>query len=173
MFFLLPALAILVSPVVASTQELTIDQMKCQLDPENKACFKHRGLSTTGGAVTKDWAPNTVNLTINFEYNSAILQTDARINLDRLGTALAQLEGQKFKIGGHTDSKGSANYNLSLSERRAKAVRDYLITKFNIPAGNLVAAGYGKTRPLFPDDPENSANRRVEVLNLTPTPQRD
>jgi OmpA-OmpF porin, OOP family len=175
MLCLLSALAIMTSPVAASAQELTPDQMMCQLDPQNKACHRTRGLNNTGGAIyaTKDWAPNTVNLTINFEYNSAILQTDARINLDRLGTALTQLEGEKFRIGGHTDSKGSANYNLSLSERRAKAVRDYLITRFNIPSANLVATGYGKTRPLFADDPENPANRRVEVLNLTPTPPRD
>jgi outer membrane protein OmpA-like peptidoglycan-associated protein len=167
------AVAYCAPPVAAAEKELTEDQMLCQLDPNNRTCTTHkRGLIISGGDITKNWAPNTVNLTINFEFDSAILQTDAYINLKKLCAVLQRLEGQQFMIGGHTDSKGSSAYNQALSERRAMVVRDYLIRRCNIPAANLSAQGFGKTLPLFPNDPEADANRRVEVRNLKPTPPR-
>jgi outer membrane protein OmpA-like peptidoglycan-associated protein len=159
-------------PVAAQVKDLTENQMLCQLDPNNGACGKKRGLIIGGGDIPKTWAPNTLNLAINFEFNSAILQTDANINLKKLCVVLPKLEGQQFLIGGHTDSKGSDAYNQALSERRAKAVRNYLITECHIPAENLTSKGFGKTRPLLPDDPAADANRRVEVLNQKPTPPR-
>jgi OmpA-OmpF porin, OOP family len=115
----------------------------------------------------------SVNLSINFENHSAVLQSDAHFALDNLGAALSSpgLAGKKFRICGHTDARGSASGNLALSRRRAEAVRDYLIANFNIPPENLIALGCGSTRPLLPDDPENAANRRIEIINLTPTPE--
>jgi outer membrane protein OmpA-like peptidoglycan-associated protein len=153
-----------------ATKELSKDDMVCQLDPA--ACPIHRGIQATPAG--QELQRNTVNLTVNFENNSANLQTDALINLDRLGTALSdpRLAGKKFRIGGHTDAKGNDKRNLVLSERRAKTVREYLIHKFKIPANDLVATGYGRTKPLDTKDPDSALNRRVEVVNLTPTPPR-
>jgi OmpA-OmpF porin, OOP family len=168
MLFLIPALAIMASPVAAWADDFTPQDLVCKLEPT--ACPKTRGVLNTGGAVLTG-PPNAADVTVNFEYNSSILQTDARINLDKLGTALSspKLAGKKFRIGGHTDSKGNARYNQVLSERRAKAVRDYLITRFAIPSSNITAEGYGSSRLALPNEPENAANRRVEILNLTPT----
>lgn len=153
-----------------ANKELTKDEMVCLLDSE--VCPRHRGLQATPPGT--ELQPNTVNLTVGFENNSAVLETDALINLDRLGTALSdpKLAGKKFRIGGHTDAKGSDRRNLILSERRAKTVREYLVKHFKIPANNLVATGYGRTKPLDPKDPESPVNRRVEVVNLTPSPPR-
>jgi OmpA-OmpF porin, OOP family len=180
MLFVIPALAILATPVAAAAEELTTDAIVCALDP---SCAKpatppgiegrkSRGINTTGGTIAQQPA-NSINLTVNFEYDSAILQTDARINLDKLGAALTapQLAGYNFSIGGHTDARGRPGYNLALSERRAKAVRDYLVTHFGIPAGRLTAQGYGSTKLLLPDDPENGANRRVQIVNQTASSQ--
>jgi outer membrane protein OmpA-like peptidoglycan-associated protein len=165
--FLIPALAIVASPVAAWAEDFTPQDLVCKLEPT--ACPKKRGVLNTGGAVVSG-PPNAADITVNFEYNSSILQNDARINLDKLGAALssAKLAGKKFRIGGHTDSSGNPRYNQVLSERRAKAVRDYLITRFAIPASDLTAEGYGSSRPALPNEPENAANRRVEVVNLTP-----
>jgi outer membrane protein OmpA-like peptidoglycan-associated protein len=153
-----------------ATKEPSKDDMICQLDPG--ACPIHRGIQATPPG--QELQPNTINLTVNFENNSAVLETDALINLDRLGTALSdpRLQGKKFRIGGHTDAKGNDRRNLILSERRAEMVRKYLIHKYKIPANSLVATGYGRTKPLDPKDPDSPVNRRVEVINLTPTPPR-
>jgi OmpA family len=83
-----------------------------------------RGITATGGP--NGTAPLSVNLYVNFAYDSADLTSDARITLDRLGYALIddRLKNFSFTIEGHTDAKGSADYNQKLSERRAEAVRE-------------------------------------------------
>ena len=178
LLLVLAALAAVMPAIAASAQdaapkdvthkELTKDEMVCQLDPGS--CPIHRGLQAT----LPGQQPNSVNISVGFENGSANLQTDTLISLDRLGTALAdpKLQGKQFRIGGHTDAKGNDKRNLVLSERRAEMVRKYLIKKYKIPASTLVATGYGKTKPLDPNDPDNPLNRRVEIVNLTPTPQR-
>jgi outer membrane protein OmpA-like peptidoglycan-associated protein len=105
---------------------------------------------------------------IYFDYNSAAITPKAEPQLNELGKALLsqQLAGSVFTVGGHTDAKGSDEYNQRLSERRALAVKKYLIAKFNVPAENLIAAGYGKRRLKNPADPFGAENRRVEVVNL-------
>ena len=126
------------------------------------------------GVVPSD-QPNSVNIYINFAYNSADLTSDARITLDGLGTALRdpKLEAFSFAIAGHTDAKGGAGFNQKLSERRAEAVRNYLITQSGVTAGRLAAKGYGKSQLLDPDHPEDGVNRRVQVINTGAASQRN
>jgi outer membrane protein OmpA-like peptidoglycan-associated protein len=69
-------------------------------------------------------------------------------------------------LGGHTDGKGSDAYNHDLSERRARAVKRFLIETYHVPAANLLAAGYGKEGYKNPADPLAAENRRVEVVNM-------
>jgi len=116
-----------------------------------------------------DDQPLSVNLYVNFDYNSADLTSDARITLDQLGTALRdpRLEAFSFVIAGHTDAKGGVDFNQKLSERRAEAVRNYMITQFGIAAERLTAKGYGKSQLLDPDHPEDGVNRRVQVINTS------
>jgi OmpA-OmpF porin, OOP family len=68
-------------------------------------------------------------------------------------------------INGHTDGVGTIEYNLGLSERRAEAVRQYLITQHGIDPSRLAEKGYGKSQLLLPGDPTNGLNRRVSFLN--------
>ncbi len=103
------------------------------------------------------------DLLVNFEFNSDKLTQSARENLDQFARALRdpQLKGQKFEIDGHTDATGAEEYNLGLSERRANAVVSYLAGQ-GLDAANLIAKGFGKTKPRVAD-PYSPENRRVET----------
>jgi outer membrane protein OmpA-like peptidoglycan-associated protein len=111
----------------------------------------------------------SVELEVQFEYNSAKLTPAAVETLTTLGSALIneRLAGSPFLIGGHTDAKGSADYNLRLSDRRAEAVRQFLITTFGIDASRLSAKGFGSRYLKNPRQPRAAENRRVQVVNVS------
>ena len=99
-----------------------------------------------------------------FDFNKADLKPESTSELNRIVTLLNERPTMQVEIAGHTDNIGSAAYNMKLSERRAKAVSDYLV-KNGIDAGRIVAKGYGKTQPLVSNDDEidgREINRRVE-----------
>ncbi len=104
------------------------------------------------------------DLLVNFEFNSDRLTQAAKENLDQFAKALRdpRLKGVKFEIDGHTDASGTETYNLGLSERRADAVVAYLAT-LGIDPAELVAKGFGKTKPRVANDPYSPQNRRVET----------
>ena len=110
----------------------------------------------------------SIDLEINFEYDSARIGPAAEKTVNELGKALtdSSLKGNTFILGGYADGRGRAAYNQELSERRADAVKRYLIEKFDIPAKDLVTAGYGSTHFKNPDDPFAAENRRVAVTNM-------
>ncbi|MEL6142620.1 MAG: OmpA family protein, partial [Bacteroidota bacterium] len=101
---------------------------------------------------------------INFETASATITAESRSVLDRVEDILRRYPGYKLAIGGHTDSIGSAEANMSLSERRAKSVYDYLIAK-GISANRMTYQGFGETLPIadnrYKDGREQ--NRRVTL----------
>ncbi len=105
---------------------------------------------------------------VTFEFNKDRLTTNAQTILDTLAPAFPGQPSLKVEIAGHTDSIGGAEYNLRLSQKRAEAVRAYLIGRGAKPE-QLQAKGYGKTEPLI--SPEKTAedrerNRRVEFRVL-------
>ena len=75
------------------------------------------------------------------------------------------LQTNNIVISGHTDRKGTADYNLRLSERRADAVVDYLVKKFALDRSNLTAVGYGFDKLKNSANPLSGENRRVEIVN--------
>lgn len=111
----------------------------------------------------------TADLEVYFEYNSAAIMPAATSTLMTLGQALSdgRLKGGTFIVAGHTDAKGGADYNQALSQRRAHAVRDFLVSNFAIDPGKLIAIGYGKEQLKRPDEPFAGVNRRVQVINWT------
>jgi outer membrane protein OmpA-like peptidoglycan-associated protein len=138
-------------------------------DPAYKAqdiikTFKAPGL---GKPRTIDFdepvAEPSFDLIVTFDFNSDHLTDAAKENLDQFAIALrdSQLAERHFRIDGHTDATGTEQYNLTLSERRAKAVVSYLESK-GIDASRLVAKGWGKSQPRVAD-PFDAANRRVET----------
>ena len=103
----------------------------------------------------------------NFGFDSAELTREARATLDEQATILERESDVRVEIEGHTDSTGPEAYNQGLSERRAKAVEEYLISK-GISADRLDTAGYGPSRPVAPNDTKEgrAMNRRVEMKVL-------
>ncbi|MCB1359497.1 MAG: OmpA family protein [Maritimibacter sp.] len=110
-------------------------------------------------------AAHSLDFEVYFPFDSAELTPKARDELTALGRALAsdELRDHSYLISGHTDAKGSADYNLDLSARRANAVREFLIRDFPIAPDRLVAAGFGEGQLKVPDAPYAGLNRRVEV----------
>jgi len=115
--------------------------------------------------MSKDW--KSIDLEIYFEYNSARIVPEAEPQLKELGEALrsSRLRNATLVIGGHTDAKGGERYNEGLSDRRAAAVKRYLVEKLDIPADSLSTAGYGKRHLKNPNDPYGGENRRVQIVN--------
>ena len=118
-------------------------------------------------ATIADQRPS-IDLEINFDYDSATIGAQAKSAVEALGRALTNpdLKGSTFLLAGHTDAAGSDAYNQTLSERRADAVKHYLVEKFGIAGNDLVTVGYGETRLKKPDAPRDAANRRVQVVNM-------
>jgi outer membrane protein OmpA-like peptidoglycan-associated protein len=116
-----------------------------------------------------------IDLDINFDFDSAALTPRTEPQLHSLGKALTsdELAGSVIMLGGHTDGKGSDAYNHDLSERRAQAVKRFLIETYHIPAANLLSAGYGKEGYKNPADPFAAENRRVEVVNMAAKDQAE
>ncbi|TPQ39108.1 hypothetical protein C2U70_07730 [Bradyrhizobium guangdongense] len=110
----------------------------------------------------------SIDLEIYFDYNSAEISSRAAPDLVNLGRALsnAELKGGVYLIGGHTDAKGGDDYNQRLSERRAQAVKDFLVRRFQIADDTLVTAGYGEEQLKNTADPYAAENRRVQITNL-------
>jgi outer membrane protein OmpA-like peptidoglycan-associated protein len=110
-----------------------------------------------------------IDLDIYFDFNSAAITPKAEPQLSQLGEALrtAQLEKSVIVLSGHTDAKGRDDYNQQLSERRAEAVRKYLIEKLNLSADNLTTAGYGRRDLKNKANPFAAENRRVQIVNLS------
>jgi outer membrane protein OmpA-like peptidoglycan-associated protein len=108
---------------------------------------------------------DTVTLrNIFFHTASATLVETSLAELDRLAEALKRHPGLKLEVGGHTDNVGSEADNLDLSERRAKAVYDYLILN-GVDPSRLSYRGYGESRPVASNDtPEGRAQNRRTTL---------
>jgi len=109
-----------------------------------------------------------IDLEINFDYNSADISARSLSSVQALGKALTNpdLKGSTFVVAGHTDAAGGESYNQDLSERRADAIKRYLVDKYGIAGSDLVTVGYGKSKLKDPANPMADANRRVQVVNM-------
>jgi len=106
---------------------------------------------------------NIVLNNIFFDFDKASLRPDSKPELQRVANVLKDNPSMKIEISGHTDSKGSATYNLTLSESRAKSVIDYLISS-GIEKARLSYKGYGFLKPIASNETEEGRqqNRRTE-----------
>jgi OOP family OmpA-OmpF porin len=104
---------------------------------------------------------------VNFEVNSSRLTANAKVILNQVADSLAGAPGMRVEIGGHTDAQGSDAFNLKLSDRRAQAVKDYMVSR-GIGADRLESKGYGETQPVDSNDTAEGRelNRRVEMKIL-------
>jgi outer membrane protein OmpA-like peptidoglycan-associated protein len=114
----------------------------------------------------------TVGADALFEFNQATLTDAAQQTLATLGPMIQNTGKHPVSIEGNTDSIGTTQYNQDLSEKRAKAVEDWLVAHNYVDAATAAVVGYGKTHPVAPNTkPDGSdnpggrtKNRRVEVV---------
>lgn len=111
-----------------------------------------------------------IDLNVHFDFGSAELTLDAARTLDELGRALSSqsLAGYRFRIEGHTDTVGTADFNRNLSDQRAATVARYLEGRFGVGGSRLETVGLGESMLLVPTPPQTPEmrNRRVHVVNL-------
>jgi OOP family OmpA-OmpF porin len=105
---------------------------------------------------------------ILFATGSAEIQPGSAGTLEQIGQMLQQHPELKLTIEGHTDNVGQPAANLQLSQRRADAVKAYLVSKYGVAAGRLDAKGYGDTKPVASNDSDagRQQNRRVELVKM-------
>jgi outer membrane protein OmpA-like peptidoglycan-associated protein len=111
--------------------------------------------------------PPKAGAIIEFEYGRDVIHPKFYQLLNEFGKALSSgLSAANIVVAGHTCDRGSDEYNLSLSERRAQAVKNYLETNYQIAPDRLAIKGYGKTRPIASNESETGRklNRRVEFI---------
>jgi len=165
----------------------TVDASGCPTDSDKDGVFD--GIdqcpnTPVDARVDKDGCPIEINekeielldtgkITVrNIRFDTAkwTIHPESYAVLDTIGTILIQWPALRIEVGGHADARGSANYNLDLSEKRANAVLQYLLGKFpQINAQQYTAKGYGESQPVATNSTAEgmALNRRVEfkVLN--------
>lgn len=104
---------------------------------------------------------------IFFDFGKATLRPESYIELDEVVNVLKNNSKMEIEMSGHTDNVGSEDANLKLSEDRAKAVKDYIVSK-GISENRIISKGYGKSKPITSNDTDEGRqlNRRVEFTIL-------
>lgn len=159
---------------------VAVDERGCPLDSDGDGVpdYLDKCPNTAAGVtVNKDGCPvdaagpNRTFENVNFAFDRSELNAYAREILDNASQVINELSGQygglKVQIDGHTDSVGSPGYNVALSERRANAVKQYLIRK-GVDAKRIETQGFGLTKPIATNDTEagRALNRRAEVRTM-------
>lgn len=127
-----------------------------------------------GRIVDADGCELKLTLHINFDFDKAEIKPEFKSELDKAATFIRQNSQVPYiLLAGHTDSIGEADYNQNLSERRAAAVRQALISDYGVDPGKLIAKGYGQAQPIADNATEEGRyqNRRVEVICCAVLPE--
>jgi outer membrane protein OmpA-like peptidoglycan-associated protein len=134
------------------------------------AALKDLGAKVTDTEIRIELAADVL-----FDFDKSVLRAEAVPSLEKVAEVLRSKAGSPVTIEGHTDGKGSDAYNQPLSEKRAQAVRDWLVKNGGATAAKITTKGWGKTKPIVPntrpdgsDDPDGrKKNRRVEITVRT------
>lgn len=148
---------------------LPVDKTGCTPDSDNDGVydFEDRCPNTVAGAdVNSAGCIVAVELKINFANNSAEVSSDYSDEIKDFVSFLKLSDKIHVEIQGHTDSKGTYEYNKALSQKRADAVLRILVDKYGIDSSRLSAVGYGESLPAVANDtPENMhKNRRIVTV---------
>ncbi|HTW78882.1 MAG TPA: OmpA family protein [Terracidiphilus sp.] len=109
------------------------------------------------------------DVSVTFKFDKSVLTDDDKQQLDNFAAQLSSKKSYILEVTGGTDSAGPAQYNYDLSNRRADAVVQYLVTKYSVPAHRFYLIGIGKDQYVASNDTREgrAKNRRVEVQLLT------
>lgn len=151
----------------AQHQAQQAEQMRQQAEQEKEQLRKQLREQLNAILQTRETARGlVVNMAdVLFATGQYSLRPEAREKLAKLAGIVQAHSGLNLQIEGHTDSVGSDEFNRELSEKRANAVRDYLISQGVMP-GAVTARGYGKSQPIASNDTSEGRqlNRRVEMI---------
>lgn len=145
-----------------------VDKDGCPLDSDGDGVFDYRDNcpgTPAGVSVDSYGCPTKLTLKINFGLDSDAIGPAYDAEIAKAAECINNYPGNVVVIEGHTDSQGAAEYNQNLSERRATAVKNRLVEKFNIPASRMNAVGFGETMPVADNSTREGRfeNRRVDV----------
>ncbi|MFK7914132.1 MAG: OmpA family protein [Pseudomonadales bacterium] len=154
---------------------VSVDSSGCPLDSDGDGVpdFKDQCPDTDAGAVVDETGcyvtlqeAVTIDMTIEFDTNSADIRSSEVPEIRDAVKFLKQYPTSNAVIEGHTDSSGAEAYNQQLSERRARAVMDYMVSQEGIAARRLTSVGYGESRPISSNDDAEGRqrNRRVSAV---------
>ena len=160
--------------IVAATFLLAACETASQVSGDSASTSASNTASSSSASSSSAKAEKTaaeklaqVGDTVNFDFDSAELTVSARSTLNRQSAFLSVNPGLMIVIEGHADERGTREYNLALGDRRATAVRDYLVAK-GIDSARVRTVSYGKERPTASGSDEGAwaKNRRAAtVLN--------
>jgi OmpA-OmpF porin, OOP family len=155
---------------------------KAGVKVDTKGCAINMDIDGDGIMNSQDKCPNTAKGTVvdrtgcelkadikldqvQFKSGTAELSGESKAILDNIAKILKDNQHLVFEVAGHTDNRGDHNFNVSLSEKRAQSVRQYLIDD-GVSADRLTAKGYGPDKPVASNDTREgrSQNRRVELV---------
>ena len=143
----------------------------CALDDDGDGvnnCIDKCPDTIKGLAVNADGCPipDVVRLKVNFDFDKSVVKPEYHQELADFASYMKQQQSfTVVEIAGHTDSIGTDAYNQKLSERRATAVRDYLVNNFGLDGKLFSAVGYGESKPIADNktDAGRAENRRIEA----------
>jgi len=140
-----------------------IKMRSLRLLDEGRAGTLATASAAAAAAVSEAARPQALSLPVPFAFDSADILPSAKAQLDAIAAGIRMLPvTQKVVIEGHTDAAGTEQYNETLSQRRAQAVRRYLVATHGIDGSRLQAVGLGEHDPLPGSDPLAGENRRVQ-----------
>ncbi len=121
---------------------------------------------TTASTGNGDGEPTGNVMTVYFDYNRSEIRPDARDSLRSNANVIGKGDGGRITVEGHCDERGSTEYNLALGERRANAVKRYLVD-LGVPSSRLRTVSFGEDRPAVQGHDESAwrYNRRADFVN--------
>ena len=155
---------------------VTVDANGCALDSDRDgvADYKDKCPNTPAGRQVDENGckyvlkhTEEITLKVNFSSNSSVVKDSFLPEIEAVANFMKKYGAVTTVIEGYTDSTGAEDYNQALSQRRANAVMEILINRFNIAANRLTAVGYGEVRPVAVNDTNAGrlANRRVVAVS--------
>ena len=152
-----------VAAILEAPKTRSINTRSIRLLDESPAEAGKARLHTTMAQPERDPLPSALALPVRFAFDSAQVLPESMGALEAVAVGI-KLTGPNARvvIEGHTDAIGSDAYNLALSQKRALAVKTYLVVQHGIPAENLRTVGLGESALINPEKPLAPENRRVQ-----------
>jgi len=149
-----------------------VDKVGCPFDADKDGVCD--GLDKCPGTAAGVWVDThgcpeftkmTMILDVKFDFDKTAIKKEFQPDIDKLADFMKTYPDTKTTLEGHTDSVGSAKYNMGLSKRRAESVRKYLVKNYGIAADRLSTVGYGETKPIASNATEEGRyqNRMVQA----------